>query len=39
MSKLLIGVFMGVFVGALAYEFLSRTRPGLLAKIRERVNA
>jgi len=34
MSKLLMGVFIGVFVGALTYEFLNRTKPELMKKIR-----
>jgi hypothetical protein len=29
MSKVLVGVFVVVFVGALAYEVLNRTKPGL----------
>ncbi|MCL4456527.1 MAG: hypothetical protein M1406_03850 [Nitrospirae bacterium] len=33
MSKILIGVFLGVFVGALAYELLNRTRPDIIKKI------
>jgi len=38
MSKLLIGVFMGVFLGAMAYEFLNRTKPELMKKIREKAS-
>ena len=34
MSKLLMGVFIGVFVGALTYKFLNRTKPELMKKIR-----
>lgn len=32
MSKILIGVFLGVFVGALTYEILSRKHPELIKK-------
>jgi hypothetical protein len=29
MSKVLVGVFMAIFVGALAYEVFNRTKPDL----------
>ncbi|HLA28011.1 MAG TPA: hypothetical protein VI728_12570 [Syntrophales bacterium] len=32
MSKILVGVFMAVFVGALVYELLNRTKPELTEK-------
>ncbi|MDH4100125.1 MAG: hypothetical protein OEV28_06070 [Nitrospirota bacterium] len=32
MSKILIGVFLGVFVGALTYEILNRKHPDLIKK-------
>jgi hypothetical protein len=33
MSKILAGVFLGVFIGALVYEMLNRTKPELTEKI------
>lgn len=33
MSKILAGVFMAVFIGALVYELLNRTKPELTEKI------
>ncbi|MBI3599818.1 MAG: hypothetical protein HY097_04140 [Nitrospinae bacterium] len=38
MTKLLMGVFIGVFVGALTYEFLNRTKPELMKKIRAKAS-
>ena len=35
MLKVMAGVFMGVFVGALAYEIISRENPELLQKVRD----
>ena len=36
MSKVLVGVFTVVFVGALAYELFNRTKPGLAEKFENR---
>ncbi|MEI7635841.1 MAG: hypothetical protein WCJ37_00925 [Syntrophus sp. (in: bacteria)] len=36
MSKLLVGIFTVVFVGALAYELFSRTKPDLAGKLEDR---
>lgn len=36
MTKCLMGVLVGVFLGAFALEMLQRKKPGLLARIRER---
>lgn len=36
MSKVLAGVFAVVFVGALAYEMLNRTKPDLMEKVENR---
>lgn len=33
MSKILMSVFIGVFVGALTYEILNRTRPELIKRL------
>lgn len=33
MSKVLIGVFTAVFVGALAYELFNRTKPDIARKL------
>ena len=33
MSKILLGVFVAVFIGAVAYELLNRTKPDLTEKI------
>jgi hypothetical protein len=38
MSKVLLGVFAVVFVGALVYEFLNRTKPDLMEKFETRVS-
>lgn len=35
MLKVIAGVFMGVFVGALAYEIINRENPELLQKMRD----
>ncbi|MEI6666929.1 MAG: hypothetical protein WCP29_02150 [Acidobacteriota bacterium] len=33
MSKVLVGVFVAVFVGALVYEILNRTKPEFTEKL------
>jgi hypothetical protein len=38
MSKVLLGVFVVVFVGALVYEFLNRTKPELMEKFETKVS-
>lgn len=38
MSKILAGIFLGVFVSALAYEMLERSNPELLKKVREKIS-
>ena len=38
MSKVLLGVFVVVFVGALAYELLNRTKPELTDKFEKKVS-
>ena len=38
MSKILLGVFTVVFVGALVYELLSRTKPELTEKFETKVS-
>jgi len=35
MSKVLIGVFSGIFIGAVIYELLNRTSPDFMRKIEE----
>ena len=35
MAKMLIGVFSGIFIGAVIYELLNRTNPDLIRKIEE----
>ena len=35
MTKLLAGIFVGVFLGSLACELLSRNNPAFLEKIRK----
>ena len=37
MSKAMIGIFLGVFTGAIAYEVLKRNNPVLLEKIKNKV--
>ena len=39
MSKLLVGVFVVTFIGALVYEILNRTQPELTEKIEAKVSA
>ncbi|MBF0317294.1 MAG: hypothetical protein HQL04_03895 [Nitrospirae bacterium] len=36
MSKIMIGVFLGVFVSALTYEILYRSNPDLIDKIKDK---
>jgi hypothetical protein len=36
MSKCMLSVIAGVFIGAFALELLNRRRPGLLAAVRDR---
>jgi len=38
MSKILLGVFTVVFVGALVYEFLNRTKPDLMENFETKVS-
>ncbi len=38
MFKFIGGIVVGVFVGALAIEVLERSRPELMAKVREKAN-
>ena len=38
MSKILMGVFVVAFVGALVYEILNRTKPELTEKIEAKVS-
>jgi len=33
MSKILFGVFSGVFIGAVVYELINRTNPELIKKV------
>ncbi len=35
MSKVLIGVFSGIFLGAVIYELINRTNPELIRKVEE----
>jgi hypothetical protein len=35
MSKILIGVFSGVFVGAVVYELIKRSNPQLIVKLQD----
>ena len=37
MSKILLGVFTVVFIGALVYELLNRTKPDLMEKFETKV--
>jgi hypothetical protein len=39
MSKILVGVFVVAFVGALVYEVLNRTKPELTDKFEAKVSA
>ena len=39
MSKLLVGVFVVAFIGALVYEILNRTQPELTEKFEAKVSA
>ena len=38
MSKILLGVFTVVFIGALVYELLNRTKPDLMEKLETKVS-
>ena len=38
MSKVLVGVFVAVFIGALVYEILNRTKPELTEKFESKVS-
>jgi len=38
MSKILLGVFTVVFIGALVYELLNRTKPDLMEKFETKVS-
>ena len=38
MSKVLIGIFVVVFVGAVVYEVVNRTRPDLTEKFENRIS-
>lgn len=35
MSKVLLGVFSGIFIGAVIYELINRTNPELIQKVEE----
>ena len=35
MSKILVGVFSGIFIGAVIYELINRTNPELIRKVEE----
>lgn len=35
MAKILIGVFSGIFIGAVIYELINRTNPDLIKKVEE----
>jgi hypothetical protein len=35
MSKILIGVFSGIFIGAVIYELVNRTNPELIKKVED----
>jgi hypothetical protein len=35
MSKVLIGVFSGIFIGAVIYELVNRTNPGFIKKVED----
>ena len=39
MSKVLVGVFVVAFIGALVYEILNRTKPELTEKIEAKISA
>ncbi len=36
MTKLMIGVFLGVFVGALIYDVVNRENPKLIKRVRDK---
>lgn len=38
MSKVLVGVFVAVFIGALVYEILNRTNPELTEKLESKIS-
>lgn len=38
MSKILLGVFVVVFVGAVAYEIINRTRPDLTENLENKIS-
>ena len=38
MSKVFIGVFSGIFIGAVLYELLNRNNPEFMRKVEERAN-
>ncbi len=38
MSKLFVGVFSGVFIGAVIYELLNRTNPEFVGKVERLVS-
>jgi len=38
MSKVLVGVFVVVFVGAVVYEFLNRAKPDLTEKFEQKIS-
>ncbi len=35
MSKILVGVFSGIFIGAVIYELINRANPELIKKVEE----
>ncbi len=38
MSKVFIGVFTGIFIGAVIYELLNRTNPEFIQKVEDLAN-
>ena len=38
MSKVLVGVFVAIFMGALVYEILNRTKPELTEKLEAKLS-
>jgi hypothetical protein len=38
MTKILVGIFLGVFIGTLGYELVSRNNPEAIERIRKKVS-